>query len=347
MHSRTFFTCIVYLLVSFTAYGQKTEQMTDPEPEGGIEHLVHIFYDIEFTDEQLKRIKQHQVKLLFKVSRHGVATLYKVTDVFGQGIEDSLFSRKYSLPGFEPRLVNGKPHPSFFMLQLIPPFGHVHFQQPESELSYFKIRPKTADVEFAERGRRLRTNVYGLSLNGFLGRPGEFLLLGSGFSLELRFPFQNREQDFVLNLATFANVRVRDLPVETEEEPVGFVSSFMWSFGYAFISGYNRLTPNLQLVSTNLTPTSQERPNLRETRIGTGITYSRLVPLSREILRFRRNTTYFSRRYLSLSLRTSYYFAGSTVMGRGAMIDFCVGYAVGKQAINQLRFKDSFYERSK
>lgn len=337
------FLAFLFVLIAFlSAFGQGERNVTEARPKGGIEELAGIYHRILFTEAQERHLRGPDIQLLFKVSRQGEASLYKVEEIWDRGVRDSLFSRNDSLPRFDPKMENGFSEPSFYAVGLRFTGGLIHLTESKIHFPAFGISPTSENFEMIERGKRLTSYGLGIGANVFSGGLNKILDPGFGLYMDVRIPRAKYNHDWVIGFEMFFNQRIGDFPVNPELEQVDLIKSLAFNAGYSLRFGPYALTPAAGLMLTGLT--NEENDGIQEIRYGAGFAFSRSIVAFKEQFYSRHNGPAFRQQYLILSIRSNYFFAGSDVLGRGAMFDLCLNFNIGWQSLKNYRFKDSFYE---
>lgn len=341
---RNLYLLILAVITSLPAMAQLERDVREARPEGGIEALADIYHRIRFNEVQERQMRGARIQLLFKVSRQGEAQLYKVDGVWEQSLKDSLFSRNDSLPRFEPRSENGFAGPSFYALGLRFPDGFTRI--PESGIEYilFGINTNADDLRFVQRGGQNLFFLMGAAGNVLTGKYSDHYQPGYGFFIELVHQRKKKPHAYILELSFFLNGISDALSIETERELSDPMSNVVFDIGYSFFKGNNAFTPFFSIMLSNVISGGETEGRIQETRYGVGFAYTRKLPIFKEKFTHGSEGPALLQRGVSVSLRPTYYFAGSDIFGRGAMFSLLIGYYSGSQRVIDYRFKDSFYE---
>lgn len=322
---------------------QQERDVSEVRPVGGIEALVDLYHQIRFSETQQRQLRWVEIQLLFKVSRHGEALLHMVHGVSEQALIDSLFSRNDALPRFEPRMENGFAEPSYFALGLSFPDGFRRIPESNIAFSKFGIGTSTDDLEIVELRRPFMSHA-GASGNVFTGAYSDHFAPGYGIFLEMAHYRKTKPHGYVLQIGIFMNNITKPLPIATERNLMNRKSSVFGDLGYAFLKGNNVFTPSLSIMGSTIPSLEEEEEGIQENRYGIGFAYTRRIPFFKERIIYNDVGPSLHQQGISVSLRSTYYFAGSDVLGRGVMFSLFIGYFSRSQRINEYRFKDSFYE---
>lgn len=337
------FLLFLAITTSLPVMAQHERDVIEARPVGGIEALADVYNRIHFTDVQKRQLQRPDVELLFKVSRQGEAELHRTEEIWDEGVRDSLYSRNDSLPRFEPKMENGFSVPSFYALRTTIQDGLIHLSEVEILFPSFGIQPTSRDIQELERGKRDISLGQGIGANAFAGGLGKILNPGFSLYLDARFPRMKHHHDWVIGMEIMFNQRIGEFALDPELEQVELVSSIALNAGYSLRVGEFDLTPALGFMGSGLA--NGENDDIYEIRYGVGFAVSRTIFSLREQFFSRIQGPSFRQRNVILAIRSNYYFAGSDILGTGAMFDLCLKYSIGWQSLNSYRFKDSFYEQ--
>ncbi len=323
---------------------QQAEEMTDPEPEGGVERLAAIFDRINFSETEIKAMRRFPLILIFNINPFGEAKLVKVARFETYAVRDSLFSRNDSLPRFRPKTVAGIPQSSLYGLEYS--YRKDFSPLPEKELWFFAdaIRPMNKDVSQYEIGSRDMWHKLEVGSNIFYDGAGEYLHPGVGFGAEVGLSRQKVDHAWVIGFDNFFNQKRDELPLETERTQRKTVFTFVYHVGYAIASGRNRWTPSVNYITSNLVRREYGERSIDDDRWGLGVTYTRLFPVFKDDFDFKEDAS-LKKFYLTMSFRPSYYFSGSTVFGSGLMFNLSFGIAFQTFSLREYTLREEYYER--
>ena len=334
---------LLIIITSLPAVARQERDVREARPEGGIEALADIYHRIQFNEVQERQMRGEGIQLLFKVSRQGEAQLYKVQGIWERSVKDSLFSRNDSLPRFEPRLENGFAGPSFYALGLRFPGRFTRIPESEIDFPFFGIAPNQDDFELMEMGRRRMSTGVGIGATYFTGTLGEIAQPGLLLNTDVRYPMLKSDDEFVFGFDVIISSRDGELDLDEKWDQDARLFNIGLYFGYAWRQGLNALTPSIGAMLSQIA-TDEEENTLQEYRFGTALGYTRFIPIGADRFRRVHGQAMLLQRHLTISLRATYFFAGSELLGNGSMFNIAVGYSFGHHSIKYYRFKDSFYE---
>ena len=177
----------LFILATFQGFSQTANVSTGPEPIGGASKVVLPFYKIRFSPEQRAILRQQEIELIFAVDEQGMATLEDVQGVTDKAILDSIHLAATKVPAFNPRVTNGTRESSLFFLKFqLPAYGTQ--QSLSRQQLYFPNSFKKAgldDFEYIHKSGQRLDMLIGIVVNGFIGKPGEYLFPGGGMKLDL------------------------------------------------------------------------------------------------------------------------------------------------------------------
>ncbi len=106
----------IYCFSTLLGSGQQDPLSAKPEPVGGIQQLVLVYYKIDFTKQQRQALQNRDIECIYSIDKEGKATLEKINGVPEPDLQDSLQQASRHLPLFIPRQVDGVKESSLYFL---------------------------------------------------------------------------------------------------------------------------------------------------------------------------------------------------------------------------------------
>lgn len=218
---------ILLTIVFFSVVQAGAQNNPEPVPLGGLQQLAYPYYNINFTVQQRESLSDKILQLYFEVNEDGSALLERVSGITDTEIIDSLYQVR-SRPSFRPRVIDGVPEKSTYLLEL-------EFPRHSESAGYNEEvmrRPRMSDFEYIDKsGHTLQFLITGNG-NGFSGNASHYLRPGGGLRMDIVFGNSNGT-GWGLGMGFSGNRLRRDYPVNTIFEqldaPATILISLLWN----------------------------------------------------------------------------------------------------------------------
>lgn len=200
-------------LMTASLFAQEAISPTrEAEPVDGIAKFGLKYFKIKFTPDQRRRLDGVNLELAFSVDELGNAVFEDVLGTDDEDIKDSL--RNVQLAKFTPRIENGKPIASVYMMRLSYPAYDTPPQQAGISIPSSYRRYTLEDFEYLKKsGSRLEIVAGGL-INGWTGELSSFNTLGGGMKIDMLFT-GTKKAGIGLIMSFYSSNSKKDYPIAT------------------------------------------------------------------------------------------------------------------------------------
>src|SRR5687768_14041642 len=182
-HMRFIFCSFLFsfLFVFTTNSLAQIDTISEHGPIGGLDVLVNLYYDIEFTKEQRDLLRGKEIEFIFTVDSIGTATLDIINGITDADILDSFRLASQTLPPFHP-LKDDYSWFKYFLKIQFPTYNglnNIVFYEYNKKFA----KTKYADFEMIDVPGSGFEFVLGATTNTYLGKPQKYLQPGFGFNM--------------------------------------------------------------------------------------------------------------------------------------------------------------------